>query len=375
MSQHVNTPAAPPQQSVTGERPTSRDLWSILGVLPDRLVSLVMPYLHRLSPPHPNTWHDASQYYGLTRQELFVAPAPPVEVARKPYGIWGTNILESISFPSQHEAICPKYRRRAAYEYPANATVISRCVRPMFRRRSRALIYIHGWMEPGGVVESFTILPVMSHGLGVDIFQMDLPFHGARKEVGDILHGEYFWSADLVRTLEAVRQSVTDVRSLVRYLRGVGYEEVGLLGVSLGGVVSILTACAETDLDYVMPMVAHVDLSSAVQNSPILVGMKEDLERYGISMPEFNRAIERVGLQRFEPVIDKDRILIIAARDDMLLDPDRTEYLWRSWDCPPIYWFPGGHLAMIPQCVSIFNRISEHIEWTRTLQPRASRAS
>ena len=71
-------------------------------------------------------------------------------------------------------------------------------------------------------------MPWATRMLGADIVHLDLPFHARRKPRAALVHGSFYWSADLVRTLEAVRQSVMDVRTLVR--GAVVYEDGQVTG-------------------------------------------------------------------------------------------------------------------------------------------------
>ena len=57
-----------------------------------------------------------------------------------------------------------------------------------------------------------------------------------------LFHGEFFWTGDLVRSIEAVRQSCIDARSLVAWLRAARLREVGVTGFSMGGSIAMVLA-------------------------------------------------------------------------------------------------------------------------------------
>src|SRR5262249_34581167 len=161
-------------------------------------------------------------------------------------------------------------RLRHDRDYAVNHTVHARWMRPRGRHRRSLLIYVHGWLEPGPWVEETTLLPVLFRELDTDVAHVQLPFHGKRNPKGALFHGEYFWSADLVRSIEALRQSVIDVRSAMAYFRLQGYERIGITGISLGGSIAMLMACLLPLPDYIVPIIAHLDLGDAVENAPIL---------------------------------------------------------------------------------------------------------
>ena len=126
------------------------------------------------------------------------------------------------------------------------------------------------------------LLPRLYDALDVDVLHVQLPFHGSRNPKSALFHGEFFWSADLVRSFEAVRQSCIDARTLVAWLRARATTEVGVTGISLGGSITMVLACVDPTPDYIVPIVSHLHLAEAVEDAPILWRMKADLERFGV---------------------------------------------------------------------------------------------
>ena len=99
-----------------------------------------------------------------------------------------------------------------------------------------------------------------------------------------------------MRTMESVRQSLIDVRTLMAWLRAErGYEEIGVTGISLGGGITMALGCVESGPDYIMPIVAHLKLGEAVEEAPILWRMKADLERFGIDRAKRRELFDRLG--------------------------------------------------------------------------------
>ena len=111
------------------------------------------------------------------------------------------------------------------------------------------------------------LLPRLYDALEADVLHIQLPFHGSRNPRGSLFHGELYWTADLVRSLEAVRQSCFDARALVAWLRAQGYEEVGVTGISLGGSITMVMACLPEPPDYIVPIVSHLYLAEVVENA------------------------------------------------------------------------------------------------------------
>jgi hypothetical protein len=229
--------------------------------------------------------------------------------------------------------------------YARNLTASARWIHPRSGPRRRALVYIHGWLEPGPWPEQFFFLPHVSEALDVDVLHLQLPFHGHRNPRGSLFHGEFFWTGDLVRSIEAVRQSCIDARSLVAWLRQQGYVEVGVTGFSMGASIAMILACLDPTPDYMIPIVGHLQLSDAIENAHIFWRMKADLDRFGIDRDGRKEIFDELGLERMRPRLPPDRQLWIMARDDAYVTAPRVEEQWRAWGRPPIAWIPGGHMT------------------------------
>lgn len=317
-----------------------------LGEPIDRVAGLFTRVLHGFRGASENTVDDLGPYLDAPLETLFPEPAIPRDMVRKrPRLALGPRVVETLKWHSQHVPLCPHYRARHAGEYLVNQRVVGRWIHPRARERRRALIYVHGWLEPGPWVEEASLLPLYHDELGVDVLHIQLPFHGSRNPRSALFHGEFFWSADLVRSLEAVRQSALDVRTLMAWLRQQGYEEVGVTGLSLGGAITMVLACCSPTPDYIIPVIAHLQLAEAVEEASILWRMKADLERFGIDKEQRKQIFGRLGLGALKPKLARERQLWIAAKDDQYITAALVERQWREWGEPPIEWIEGGHMT------------------------------
>ena len=206
-------------------------------------------------------------------------------------------------------------------------------------------MYVHGWLEPGPWIEEAVLLPKLDHALDVDVLHVQLPFHGVRNPISARFHGEFFWSGDLVRTIEALRQSCIDARTLVAWLRSLGYAEVGVTGISLGGSIAMLLACVAPLPDYIVPIVSHLQLAEAVEEAPILWRMKADLEGFGVGRAQREDIFRRLGIATMRPLLAPERQLWIMARNDVYIAAPLVERQWHAWGEPPIEWIAGGHMT------------------------------
>lgn len=293
-----------------------------------------------------NTVADLERYLDLEPAEVFPAPPPMPRVTLHRSLLDRAIRSSTVTWRSTHEVLCPRYRKRHEGEYAINENASMRWLRPDGERREHCLVYVHGWLEPGSWAEETTVFRKWSHELPrCDLAHVALPFHGVRKPWRALYSGELFWTADLVRTVEGIRQAVHDVRSAIGRLREQGYEQIGVTGLSLGGAITMLLACLEPGPDYAIPMIGHLQLVEAVEQAPILWRMKHDLEKWGVDEAARRQIFDRLGWAKYRPLLPPERQLWIQAREDVYIDAQLAERQWREWGQPPILWIDGGHMT------------------------------
>jgi hypothetical protein len=271
----------------------------------------------------------------------------------------------TLSWSSTHHVRSASYRRRYERDYRAVHTAWARWLRPERAQRRECLLYIHGWLEPGSWVEEAFFFPSWARELDLDLVHIALPFHGRRNPRHALFSGEYFWTADLVRSFEGALQAVHDARCLMGWLRRRGYERIGVTGVSLGGSLAMLMGCLAPAPDFLIPIVAHLRLAEAVENASILWRMKRDLERWGVHEPERRRIFERLGLDTAKPLLSPDQQLWIEAREDAHIDPALVAEQWQAWGRPEIHWLPGGHMTFPLHLPEITRAMKDFVEASR----------
>ena len=293
-----------------------------------------------------NTLADLTHYYDLPADTMFPAPTtlPQMQATRGLVArVLGTTTL---SWASHHVALSERYQRRHERDYAPNHTAWARWLRPDGRHRKTCLVYVHGWLEPGSWLEETTLFRLWQRQLDVDIVHLALPFHGRRMPDGSLFSGELFWTADLVRSMEGVRQAVFDARSLVAWLRAEGYERVGVTGLSLGGSLTMLLATLAPTPDFIIPIIAHLRLAEVLEDAPIMWRVKSDLEAWGAGRHARAEIFRRLGLSSYAPRLAPERQLWIEAEDDVYINAQLVREQWRAWGTPPIHWVSGGHMTL-----------------------------
>lgn len=132
---------------------------------PDEVTGALSRILGRFAQPSANTLADLDAYRGLPADVLF--PEPEEIPAARVTTRWRLPglVSEDVVFPSLHEPIEPRFRRRYSNEYRETHTVYTRRIRPLGAGRRPRLLYLHGYMQPETYLEEFSAHPAVSAAL------------------------------------------------------------------------------------------------------------------------------------------------------------------------------------------------------------------
>lgn len=125
--------------------------------------------------------------------------------------------------------------------HPENNTVHARFFRARDDRRRRAVVVLPQWnADPGSHVALCEIFA----RFGLSSLRLSLPYHD-RRMPPELHRADYIVSSNVGRTVQVCRQAVLDARRSVQWLRGQGYERIGIIGTSLGSCLAMLTSAHE----------------------------------------------------------------------------------------------------------------------------------
>jgi dienelactone hydrolase len=329
---------------------------------PDLLAGAATRVLQQFARPAPNTLADLAAYRGLPVGTLFPAPIrlPAVSV-RTRWSVPGL-ISEDLVFPSLHESIEPTFRQRYLANYCESHTVYARRIRPETAEKRPRLLYLHGYLQPETYVEEFALLAGMALRLNVEVIQVQPPYHGRRTPRGSRFGGELFWTADLVRSVEALRQSIFDARTMLDWLLDADPRPVGVLGLSLGGVLTLVLTCLEERLAFSVPLIAHMDPRALLADAPVLGHMRQELRRFGWGPEELGEFATQLGWSDLQPKLPPQRIHLFAASHDRFFAPAVVEDMWRRWGQPAIRWYPCSHMGFIPRLPEVVGIVRGFID-------------
>ena len=282
----------------------------------------------------------------------FPAPTELPHVVSRPASLlaeWLANgTVDNISFRSSFTAVNPALRKQWR-AFASNNVVHAQHWRHDDGPRP-TLCVIHGFMGSSYLLNGLFFSLPWYYRSGYDVLLYTLPFHGRRAERFSPFSGYGYFASGLAGFAESMAQAVHDFRSLVDYLRHTGVQRVALTGISLGGYTSALLATVEDRLEAVIPncpVVTPAKLFDEWFPANALVGL--GLRLANINRGELNAGMSYHGPLNYQPVIPKDRRMIITGLGDRMAPPDQAVKLWEHWDHCALHWFPGSHVAHVSQ--------------------------
>lgn len=205
------------------------------------------------------------------------------------------------------------------------------------------LVCLHGFGMGSAMLDLRAFRALHLHrDLGLNLAFLTLPFHG-RRNPGSALQPP-MPSADVMDTVHGLAQAVWDTRQLLAHLRARTDRPIGVMGLSLGGLVASLVASVDAP-HAVLLLVPAVDLPGLMAHAAAREGTG------GLIGPE---GIERmrplyapVSPLRLEPQVPVERRFVLAGTLDRFARPSSQAIaIWRHWDEPALHWYHGGHASV-----------------------------
>jgi pimeloyl-ACP methyl ester carboxylesterase len=253
------------------------------------------------------------------------------------------GVCEDVRFESPFAPVNPRERKRYL-RHSRNRFAHARYWRHLKGPRS-TVIAVHGFSaDLYHFNEWFFSLPWL-YRAGFDILLFTLPFHGRRQTALSPFSGHGFFAGGTNRINEAMAQAIFDLRIFIDHLLGAGAPQVGVTGMSLGGLTTALLAGVEKRLAFAIPNVPVVSVADLVLEwEPIATFVRAGLATVRKDIRAAREMLAPASPLSFRPRIPKQRLFVIGGVGDRLAPPRHTRLLWDHWDRPGLHWFPGSHV-------------------------------
>jgi dienelactone hydrolase len=186
--------------------------------------------------------------------------------------------------------------------------------------------------------------------MGIAVLRLTMPYHDIRMPA-EIGRADYAVSANIGRTLDAVRQGVVDVRCCLDWLEAQGYNRLGIVGTSLGSCYAFIACAHDPRISVAAFNHASTYFADVVWHGQSTRHIREGLEA-SIELDDLRHAWRAVS-----PMVYFDKFsrwprksLIIYARYDMTFLPEFSEQIVAEFERHrldhKVVVLPCGHYTM-----------------------------
>ncbi|WP_417378921.1 alpha/beta hydrolase family protein [Gimesia sp.] len=152
-------------------------------------------------------------------------------------------------------------------------------------------------------------------------------------------------------TAEGMTQAVLDIRRAAAWLASrqeVDAERLGVTGISLGGIMSALSAEAEPRFKKVAIYLGGGNLALGIWENPhphAKLFRKQWLNNGG-TFESFLEIMSPVDPHTYGQLLQDRDVLMVAAKHDEILPPKSAVALWESMGKKPeLVWLDAGHIS------------------------------
>lgn len=276
------------------------------------------------------------------------APTPSEHTVPERY----QQAAHSFSFETEHERDSgPVKIYRVRFPSPVktdaevNNTVHAQYFQPAGKGPFPGVVVLH---ILGG---DFALSQMISNGLarkGVAALFVKMPYYGERRPKGE---RRRMLSPDLDETVAGMTQAVLDIRRAATWLEDrpeVDAKQLGVMGISLGGIMSGLSAAAEPRFQKVAMYLAGGNLHAAIWDSGIseIQSYRERWKAAGETRESFIKKMADVDPITHAPCLKNREVLMVNAKKDEVIPKECTTALWEKIGTKrEIIWLDAGHYS------------------------------
>ncbi|MBW3596119.1 MAG: alpha/beta hydrolase family protein [Planctomycetes bacterium] len=189
-----------------------------------------------------------------------------------------------------------------------------------------------------------------------------MPYYGPRRAADS---QRRMISPDPRQTVEGMTQAVLDIRRAAAWLGSrpeVDEDDLGVFGISLGGIIGALAMTAEPRLQSGCLLLAGGDIGRVAWEAPELEKVRSQWTEQGGTKDEFLAILKTVDPARYAANARGRRILMLNAKDDEVIPHACTLSLWKAFGEPEIIWYDGGHYGVVRHIFSALSRTTRFFE-------------
>ncbi|CBL44839.1 Hypothetical protein HDN1F_12560 [gamma proteobacterium HdN1] len=321
-----------------------------IGAIPDRIMNAAFVAERKPRAVTRQQWLEELAFYDQpefrSHKRFFQLPneAPAfTTLSCKP---WHEGEALLMSYPSRYQtrnpAVQPRLEQheenRTGYlwlwRHPSADTNAPQ--RPSAPQRPLVLC-VHGFRmgKPARAKAMFKVEKLFKAGMDVALFIQ--PHHWLRSSSR---YRQYFFNAeDIPLTIENVGQQIHDLHSCVLGLKALGYDRLGLIGGSLGGLAVTLYATVSEIPDFIFSVVPAIRFDTHLDPQRAKLPFQVD----NTLREKTFQALDLIDPTFYSSKMDLSRFAVVYHQGDRINAAEATRVWAERWKVQNITSLPGGH--------------------------------
>lgn len=228
--------------------------------------------------------------------------------------------------------------------HPNNNTVHCEYFCPTAAGKKPAVVVLH---ILGGDFDLSRLFCRALAGRNINALFLKMPYYGERRQEGVDVR---MISVKPEETVGGMVQAVCDIRQAASWLQAqdeVDPDQLGIMGISLGGITGALTVGIEPRFTKAAFLLAGGDMGAVAWSSTEMAELREQWTKSGRSKEELFAALKIVDPVTYARPVAGRQILMLNASKDEVVPPACTVSLWKAFGEPEIVWWDAGHYSAV----------------------------
>jgi dienelactone hydrolase len=247
-------------------------------------------------------------------------------------------------------------------KYESNNTVHCEYYCPTTPGKHPACIVLH--ILGGDFPLSRTFATALAHR-GVASLFVIMPYYGPRRPADANMR--MISASDPRQTIDGMTQAVKDIRYAAAWLAAepeVDREQIGVFGISLGGITAALAGAAEPRFHKICPVLAGGGIALVLWEStePHAVEARQRWIAAGGTRDSLMELMKTVDPATYGDCVRGRKVLMLNASHDEIIPKKCTEALWQAFGRPEIHWYDAGHYSAIWHLVDALGRVTDFFQ-------------
>lgn len=262
--------------------------------------------------------------------------------------------MSTVTFPSPVET-----------PHVNNNTVHCEYFRPLGAGKHPGVIVLH---ILGGDFDLARLFARSLASRGTAALFVKMPYYGPRRQPDSPVR---MVSLEPEQTVKGMTQAVLDIRCAAGWLRAqeeIDADQLGIMGISLGGITSALAASAEPRFSKVCLLLAGGDMAKVAWESKELEKLRAKWTAGGGTKESLAELMKPIDPVTYAANCRGRTILMLNASRDEVIPRACTESLWHALGEPEIQWWDAGHYSAMR---FIFDGLAKTVRFFESTPPKS----